>query len=96
MAMEAVGAIGLRSGLIGDSKAFHDVLAKIKAFSACNTPVLIERETGAGKELVARAVHNLSQRRGGPFVPMSDPGLVDAGFLSLRLQASCGNRGLCR
>ena len=71
MATDFAGATGLQSGLIGDSKTFHDVLVKIEAFSACDAPVLIEGETGTGKELVARALHYLSRRRSGPFVPIN-------------------------
>ena len=71
MAMDSAGATRLQSGLVGESRTFHDVLVKIEAFSACDAPVLIEGETGTGKELVARALHYLSRRRSGPFVPIN-------------------------
>jgi two-component system, NtrC family, response regulator GlrR len=57
--------------LIGDSACFQEVLARILRFSACDAPVLIEGETGTGKELVARALHYRSARRGHPFVPIN-------------------------
>ncbi len=77
MEVDAAGATDDRTGLVGGSRAFHDVLAKIKAFSVCDAPILIEGETGTGKELVARAVHYLSMRRGGPFVPVNCAALPD-------------------
>ena len=57
--------------LIGDSACFQEVLARISRFSACDAPVLIEGETGTGKELIARALHYRSARRGYPFVPIN-------------------------
>ena len=48
-----------------------DVRAKLETFSACDAPVLIEGETGTGKELVARALHYRSARRANPFVPIN-------------------------
>jgi DNA-binding NtrC family response regulator len=71
MEVDTAGATDNQSGLVGGSRAFLDVLAKIRAFSACDAPILIEGETGTGKELVARAVHYLSKRRGGPFAPIN-------------------------
>jgi DNA-binding NtrC family response regulator len=59
------------SGLIGVSRAMRDILAKVEIFSACDAPVLIEGETGTGKELAARALHYQSPRRGEPFVPIN-------------------------
>ena len=60
-----------KSGLIGASQAICDVLAKVEMFSACDAPVLIEGETGTGKELAARALHYQSLRCGEPFVPIN-------------------------
>ncbi|MGH6905077.1 MAG: sigma 54-interacting transcriptional regulator, partial [Geminicoccaceae bacterium] len=57
--------------LIGDSASFQEVMARIARFSACDAPVLIEGETGTGKELVARALHYRSARQGNPFVPIN-------------------------
>jgi DNA-binding NtrC family response regulator len=65
------GRAGPKSGLIGASRAIRDVLAKVEMFSACDAPVLIEGETGTGKELAARALHYQSPRRGEPFVPIN-------------------------
>ncbi|MDO6416130.1 sigma-54 dependent transcriptional regulator [Sphingomonas sp. BIUV-7] len=62
---------GARSGLVGASDAIRAVLAKLEAFSTCDAPVLIDGETGTGKELAARALHYQSRRRGEPFVPIN-------------------------
>jgi DNA-binding NtrC family response regulator len=57
-------------GMIGGSKRMRDVFARIDRVAGTMAPVLIVGESGTGKELVARAVHNRSRRRAGPFVPV--------------------------
>ncbi|MGR8932250.1 MAG: sigma 54-interacting transcriptional regulator [Gammaproteobacteria bacterium] len=57
--------------LIGMSKEFQNVLAIIKKAAKCDAPVLIEGETGCGKEMAARAVHYLSGRKDYPFIPIN-------------------------
>src|SRR3982075_1478858 len=57
--------------VIGDSAAVVSVLEQIKRVAATDANVLIEGETGTGKELIARAVHNLSPRRGRSFVRLN-------------------------
>ena len=49
-------------GLIGKSKRFIDLLKSIEAASKCNVRVLLEGGTGTGKELIAKAIHNFSDR----------------------------------
>ncbi len=49
--------------IIGKSKAIHNVLRQIRQVSGTNSTVLITGETGTGKELVAKAIHVLSQRK---------------------------------
>lgn len=58
-------------GVIGSSSRMHEVLAKLKHIAPTNATVLIQGETGTGKELVAKAIHNNSPRRNKPFVPMN-------------------------
>jgi len=57
--------------LIGESPAFLRALSLIHRVSQCDAAVLIEGETGTGKELAARAIHYLSPRKSGPFVPIN-------------------------
>jgi two-component system, NtrC family, nitrogen regulation response regulator GlnG len=59
------------AGLIGSSAAFQDLIRMIGRLSASDIPVLITGETGTGKELVARALHNHSPRANGPFVAIN-------------------------
>jgi two-component system, NtrC family, nitrogen regulation response regulator GlnG len=59
------------AGLIGSSPAFQDLIRMIGRLSASDIPVLITGETGTGKELVARALHNHSPRADGPFVAIN-------------------------
>ena len=57
--------------LVGKSEILGKVLAKIQAVSATSTTVLVMGETGTGKELVARAIHESSLRRNKPFVRLN-------------------------
>jgi len=58
-------------GIIGQSPAIRKVLEQVAIVAPTDATVLIHGETGTGKELVARAIHNLSSRRGHPFVRMN-------------------------
>jgi len=51
------------AGIVGRSAALRTLLAELEMVSPTDATVLISGETGTGKELVARAVHNLSRRR---------------------------------
>jgi DNA-binding NtrC family response regulator len=57
--------------IIGDSAALRNVRALVRRVADSEATVLIQGETGTGKELVARAVHALSRRRVGPFVAVN-------------------------
>ncbi|MDD5267133.1 MAG: sigma-54 dependent transcriptional regulator [Methylococcales bacterium] len=63
--------------LIGQSPIFLDTLSFIKKASNCNAPVLIEGETGCGKEVTARAIHYLGCRKDFPFIPMNCGAIPD-------------------
>jgi DNA-binding NtrC family response regulator len=63
--------------LIGRSTPFLAVMDQLRRMVACEAPVLIKGETGTGKELVARALHYLGERSGGPFVPVNCGALPD-------------------
>ncbi len=53
---------------IGQSAAMREVFAVLDRVSATDVTVLVEGETGTGKEVVAHAIHEASDRAGGPFV----------------------------
>ena len=55
-------------GLIGGGPAMQEVYAMTRRVAASNASVLLVGETGTGKELIAKAVHQLSPRNSGPFV----------------------------
>ena len=65
--------------LSGESPAAEGLRAAIKQLADAHVDVLIEGETGAGKEAVARAIHNAGQRRLQPFVVVSCAALPDSG-----------------
>jgi formate hydrogenlyase transcriptional activator len=57
--------------IIGNSAALGSVLEQVEQVAPTDSTVLIQGETGTGKELIARAVHNLSPRCGRPFVKLN-------------------------
>src|SRR6267142_2615584 len=64
-------------GLLGPSPAMREVFRVIDKVAASNATVLIQGETGTGKERVAEAIHQASPRRDGPFVRMNCASLPD-------------------
>jgi two-component system response regulator HydG len=58
-------------GVVGNSPRMHEVIAKLKTVAPTSATVLIQGETGTGKELVARAIHYNSPRKDKPFVAMN-------------------------
>jgi two-component system response regulator GlrR len=64
-------------GLIGSSPAFVQAVRHLPRMAASEAAVLLQGETGTGKELAARALHHLSPRAGGPFVPVNCGALAD-------------------
>ena len=57
--------------IVGKSAALQKVLEQIAIVAPTDSTVLLHGETGTGKELIARAIHNLSSRRDRPFVRMN-------------------------
>ena len=61
----------LAAGMIGQSEALRETHELVRKTAASNATVLIRGETGTGKELVARAIHQASARRDKPFVAVN-------------------------
>ncbi|MFP4520704.1 MAG: sigma-54-dependent transcriptional regulator [Fibrobacterota bacterium] len=64
-------------GMYGRSHAMLRLYEQIKRVSRARGPVLITGESGTGKEMVARAVHNESERKNGPFLPVNCAGVPE-------------------
>ena len=61
----------MRSEIVGESDAITRLGAQIAQVAATDSTVLIQGETGTGKELIARAVHQNSRRSAGPFIAIN-------------------------
>ena len=57
--------------IIGNSPALNSVLAKVRRVAPTDATALVLGETGTGKELIARAIHNSSPRCGRPFIKLN-------------------------
>ncbi len=70
--------------IVGKSPALRQVLDNVRRVAPTDSTVLIEGQTGTGKELIARAVHDLSARRQAPFIKVNcaalPAGLVESEF----------------
>jgi DNA-binding NtrC family response regulator len=64
-------------GVKGESPAMNKIFNVLRRVSPTNIPVLIEGQSGTGKELLARAIHNNSKRRLKPFKPINCAGLTE-------------------
>ena len=58
-------------GVIGNSPQMHDVVTRLQRIAPTDATVLIQGDTGTGKELVAKAIHQNSPRKKRPFVPLN-------------------------
>jgi PAS domain S-box-containing protein len=68
---EELAALGGSDDMLGASEAFRSVLQAVKQVAATDATVLVLGETGTGKELIARAIHGASARRGRPLVKVN-------------------------
>ena len=57
--------------IVGKHPRMKEILSFLPDIAESDSPVLIEDPTGSGKELIARAIHNLSPRKKGPFVAVN-------------------------
>jgi transcriptional regulator with PAS, ATPase and Fis domain len=72
-----LGYSDIKSRIIGSSRAMHAVLDATLRCSAVVSPVLLLGETGVGKEMVARAIHEHSPRKDKPFIAVNCGALPD-------------------
>ncbi len=68
---EEIRADHSADGMVGSSPAFRELASRVQLIASTSATVLITGETGTGKELVARAIHNLSDRRERPLVKVN-------------------------
>ncbi|MGB2664732.1 MAG: sigma 54-interacting transcriptional regulator [Candidatus Acidiferrum sp.] len=71
-------------GMVGSSKALKRVLDEVRSVAATDSTVLLQGETGTGKELISRALHKLSRRSGRNFVKFNCAA-IPAGLLESEL-----------
>jgi len=67
----AVRAVGQDGEVIGESIAFRRLMEQARKVARSDADVLIEAESGTGKEIVARVIHQASRRGNGPFVAVN-------------------------
>ena len=71
-----------RSAIVGRSAALTEILDTVRRIAPTDAPVLITGENGTGKELIAKAIHDNSRRRQGPFVMVNLGGISQSLFES--------------
>jgi transcriptional regulator with GAF, ATPase, and Fis domain len=69
-------------GLLGQSQSMHNVFEMVKTVAKSDLAVLIRGETGTGKELIAQAIHNESNRKDKPFVAVNCAAVPESLFES--------------
>ena len=70
-AKQSVGGNDGFEGIVGASRSLREVLDLVRTVAPTDSTALILGETGTGKELIARAIHNISPRSGHPFVRLN-------------------------
>ena len=83
--------------LIGSSHTMRTLRQRIERVAATDFTVLVEGESGSGKELVARQIHELSRRRRGPFIAINCAAivetLIEAELFGIEERTATGVRG---
>jgi DNA-binding NtrC family response regulator len=72
----------LESELLGESQAMQDILYKVKKIAPTDANILILGENGTGKEVIAKAIHQLSNRNSKPFMKVDLGALTESLFES--------------
>src|SRR6202142_2520535 len=70
-AEDEMNSIAGFQGIVGQSSALREVLQQVEMVAGTDSTVLVEGETGTGKELIAYAIHNASQRYGRAFIKLN-------------------------
>src|ERR1051326_4939329 len=80
--------------LLGGSRDFRAVIEQARLIAPRNIPVLLLGETGTGKELIAKAIHQHSSQANGPWSPLNcsafPPGLMESEFFGFERGAFTG------
>jgi len=69
---------GIERHIVAESPAMKELFRLIKAAAVAEANILITGETGSGKEVVARAIHQMSSRKGKPFIPVDCASIPDS------------------
>src|ERR1700752_3202294 len=73
--VQSIGEIPPESIVFGRSDAMQALRARMDKVASANVPVLIQGESGTGKDIIARMIHGLSPWRTGPFVKVNCPAI---------------------
>jgi DNA-binding NtrC family response regulator len=79
---EALGKRYHFQNIVGHGKKMQEVLALVERVAPTNSTVLIGGESGVGKDLIARAIHQNSRRASGPFIKINSTAIPDTLFES--------------
>ena len=93
-----LGKIGLNETIVGVQSGLRDVMQRVEQVAKTDVPVLILGESGSGKEVVARAIHERSPRATGPFLRVNcgaiSPDLIDSELFGHEKGSFTGAAGL--
>jgi len=99
-ALSRLGRDGLVDTVVGAEGGLQPVLARVKLVAKSDMPILILGETGSGKEVIARAIHEQSPRAGKPFIRVNcgaiPPELIDSELFGHEKGAFTGAAGARR
>ena len=79
--MRSTGELSLNESLIfGSTQHMHMLRMRVKAIAKSDVPILIQGETGSGKDVMAKLIHHLSHVASGPFVKVNCPAIPNTLF----------------